>query len=111
MTLPKSHFYVRTKRDAFPTNPGAHPLVAVKIDNAGSGKFAIVAACSPEDNPCRAAARHVLIVKRTEGRSIVVDPSKDTLASILKAAKVPRKVLAVLDMDRAERAFERSLEA
>jgi hypothetical protein len=111
MTLPKSHFYVRTRKDAFPTNPGAHPLVSVKIDTWGSGKVAFVAACSPEDNPCRAAARQVLLVKRTEGKSFVVDPSRDTLASILKAAKVPRKVLAVLDMDRAERAFERSLEA
>lgn len=111
MTVPPAHFYVRTRKDAFPTNPGAHPLVAVKIDTAGSGKVAFVAACSPEDNPSRKIARDILIFKRTHGQSFVVDPSRDTLASILKAAKVPRKVLAVLDMDRAERAFERSLEA
>ena len=111
MTIPRSHFFVRTRKDAFPTNPGAHPLVAVKIEPAGSGTVAFVAACSPEDNPSRRIARGLLIAKRNQGQSFIVDPSKDTLASILKAARVPRKVLAVLDMDRAERAFERSLEA
>jgi hypothetical protein len=111
MTLPKSHFFVRTRKDALAGNPGKHPLVAVKIDAAGSGKVAFVAACSPEDNPSRATARMVLIRKRTEGRSVVVVPSRDTLESVLLASRVPRKVIALLDMVAGERAFERSLES
>ena len=107
MTLPKSHFFIRTKPDAIPGNPGKHPLCAVKI----VGKVAFIATCSPEDNPSRKIARELLAARQNVLNGITFDPSKDTLASILKAAKVPRKVLAVLDMDRAERAFERNLEA
>jgi hypothetical protein len=107
MTLPRTHFFVRTKSDAFPNNKGKHPLCAVKI----VGTVAFVAACSLDDNPCRVIARMILADRQSKLAGITFDPSKDTLASILKAAKVPRKVLAVLDMDRAERAFERNLEA
>lgn len=111
MTLPKSHFFVRTRKDAIAGNPGKHPLVAVKIDAAGSGKVAFVAACSPEDNPCREVARAILFQKRFDGRSVVVVPTRDTLESVLLASRVPRKVIALLDMVAGERAFERSLEA
>lgn len=107
MTLPKSHFFIRTRKNAIAGNPGKHPLVAVKI----VGKTAYVAACSPSDNPCRAVARNVIDFKLTNDQGIAFFPSKDTLADILKAARVPRKVVESLDMDRAERAFERSLEA
>jgi hypothetical protein len=111
MTLPKSHFYVRTRKDAIPGNPGKHPLVAVKIDAAGSGKVAFVAACSLEDNPRKAVARTVLIKKRVDGQGIIFAPSMDTLEAVLLNARVPRKVIALLDMDAGERAFERSLES
>lgn len=111
MSIPRTHFFIRTRKDAFAGNKGRHPLCAIRIDTIGNGKVAFVAACSPEDNPCRKTARVILIKKQNEGRSVVVVPNKDTLESVLLASRVPKKLIALLDMDAGERAFERSLEA
>jgi len=105
MTLPNSHFFVRTLKDADPRNPGAHPRVAVKLQNG----HAFVAACSLEDRPSRLEARRTLGEKILRGDGVPLSPLS-TLESVLSAAGVHRKARKLLDLVRGDVAFERALE-
>jgi len=107
MTLPKSHFYVRSRKDAFPDNPGAHPLIAVKVENG----LIYVAACSPKDRFSKRVARDILNGRIATQRASATADGTDTISLILSDIGVPRKLLKVADLDRASIAFERALEA
>ena len=107
MPIPSNHFYVRSRKDAFPDNAGAHPLISVKLLDG----IAVVASCSLKDRFSKAVARKILDGRQKTGQHIGFSRTSHTLADILKLAGVPRKLLQVADMARAEVAFERALEA